>query len=1115
MVSILQNQEKVKIRKELLHRLELELTGPNELYETLKERPTQRYLCGILWPAGTEIDKTEDDQIDQGSEGEETGNAENIAPLLQAMNPSAIGLSFIVEGSNTVQINVNWGSYEEIPSVDDSENTLWKRTPKSQPEIQIDLSITDERHSIPLSSEKNIFIEYQSRQLRHKKYAVSLFLVNRKLKPKKVVEDLYCIFQPVIEVTSPTDCKPFAVRKIEEYIPIYQSMDDESDDLLYRDQKVFATGHGVAVQWEDIHTSGQHAGKLKTVTIPFHEIPRVIPPKWDKDGSLDMKKLGFAKDCNEIYEYLYPLCREYANWIKKEEEKINNLDSEYTKTANRHMANCKSALERMEEGLELIKQDESVFQAFSFANKAMSMQIEHSVWAKKKEKDWVKGPDEIETLWRPFQIAFFLQGLAGIANLNHKDRNITDLLWFPTGGGKTEAYLGLAAFTMALRRIKKDQDGFRGDAGVTVLMRYTLRLLTIQQFQRASALICACEVIRKEQTHLFGHNPFRIGLWVGLKSTPNTFDEAFDAIKLTKEGYRKKTESTLKTGTPVQVLTCPWCGSPLINNEKSFTHSYFSNRSKRRIHIYCTRMECEFGRNPHSEGLPVVVTDEEIYRLLPDLLIGTVDKFARMPWVGEIQGLFGRVKGEVNGWGFITAGADEQTNNNMKHVVNGSVQYKDTRKLLPPELVIQDELHLISGPLGTMVGLYETAVDFLSSRNINGNYIGPKVIASTATIRQAKEQVEGLFAREIAIFPGPGISSSDSFFAVEQSIETTPGRLYAGIFAPGKSMKTALVRIYSTLLASTGAMEKFPSEELDPFETVVGYYNSLRELGGAVRLIEDDVRARMDVLEKREMGQKYKYRKRLYENDVPELTSRIDSKDIPKILDALNQPFYGKKENNPVDIVLASNMISVGVDVDRLGLMAVTGQPKTTAEYIQSTSRVGRKFPGLVITLYNWARPRDVSHYEQFLAYHSALYRYVEAISVTPFASRARDRGLAATFISMVRLTIEEMAMKQNAGNFDQDDDMIAILKERLLDRVEKIENKKRRDEVIENLESYIDLWEADVQRGSLYYNGGGKKARNLMYSLGNKPGGSTFGVPNSMRDVETTLGIYLRKEGE
>ncbi|WP_257215744.1 DISARM system helicase DrmA [Fredinandcohnia onubensis] len=1109
----MENKEMVNVRSELLERLQLELIGPNDPFETLIERPSQRYLCGILWPVRTQIDKSEDDNLDSGNEGEETGNEENLAPLLQAMNPSAIGLSFIVEGEHTVEANISWGKYKEVPDVGgNTEKTNWSRINKSQDNITIDVTKTDVRQSIPLQNEEHVFVEYQSRSLTHNKYAVSLFLVNRKLKPKKVVEDLYCIFQPVITISGISQgSKPFAVRKIDDDISIYKSMDDQSDDLLYRDQQVFANGHGVAVEWADLTKDGKHAGKLTTITMPFYEIPRVIPPKWENEGSLDMKKLANANDGDEIYSYLSPLCREYTNWIHQEERKLKDLDPTFHETGKRHIGNCKKAVARMEEGLQLIKSEKDVFIAFRFANKAMSLQIEHSVWAKKKEKDFSKGPDKIDTQWRPFQIAFVLQGLAGLSNPEHDDRNITDLLWFPTGGGKTEAYLGLAAFTMALRRMKKDQGGYRGDAGVTVLMRYTLRLLTIQQFQRATALICACETLRKNQPELFGHVPFRIGLWVGIKSTPNTFDEALDAVKQTKESYKKKSVTFNKTGTPVQVLTCPWCGASLVNDEKSFSHSYFPDRRKRRVHIYCSRKECEFGRSPNSDGIPVLVTDEEIYRLLPDLLIGTVDKFARMPWVGEIQGLFGKIAGEVKGWGFIAPGADEDTVNNMKKVTNG-IEYSDTRKLLPPELIIQDELHLISGPLGTMVGLYETAVDTLSSRIINGKSVGPKVVASTATIRQAKEQVKGLFARDISIFPSPGLSSNDSFFAVEQPLESVPGRVYAGIFAPGKSMKTALVRIYSALLASTGAMEEFSKEDLDPYQTVVGYYNSLRELGGAVRLVEDDVRARMDVLEKRQEGQNYKFLKRNYENDVPELTSRIDSKDIPKILDDLNQPFYGKMINKPVDIVLASNMISVGVDVDRLGLMVVTGQPKTTAEYIQSTSRVGRKFPGLVITLYNWARPRDVSHYEQFLAYHSALYRYVEAISVTPFASRARDRGLAATFISMVRLEIEEMAKKQDAGNFEEDNNFVQLIKSRVLERVEKIDNSDRRNEVLKDLEGYFEVWETDIKIGSLYYNGGGKKARNLMYSLGNKKSGS-FGVPNSMRDVETTLGIYLRKE--
>lgn len=1107
----MKHQDMVNARKSLLKRLRLELTGPNEPCEVLKERPSQRYLCGILWPAGTGMENSEDDQLGAGNEGEETGQQEILPPLSAAMNPSSLGLSFISRGSAPLQVTVCFGVYHQ-----DLETKQWERTPVEHNAILLDPTRTGKRQSISLVSDNSLQIEYHSRQLQGDAYAISLFLVNRKQQQDKVARDSDCIFQPVIKVSDKDQARRFVVKKIEKDQSIYQSPDDESDNLLYKDQVVFASGHGTAVEWADLSSDGQAAGTLRTATIPSYELPRVIPPEWDKGGSLDMKELGQAGTGEEIYDLLSPLCNEYGKWIDEEREKIKTLDADLKKTAERHISNCEYALERIKKGLNTIRRDQTVFQAFSFANQAMSLQIEQTIWAKKKEKDFSSGPDSIKAQWRPFQIAFILQGIAGINDVTDDERNIADLLWFPTGGGKTEAYLGLAAFTMSLKKLKREQDGLRGDAGVTVLMRYTLRLLTIQQFQRATALICACEVLRSRQPDLYGRTPFRIGLWVGTKSTPNTFDEAAEAIKETKESYKRKDSSSLQTGTPVQVLTCPWCGSSLIKDEKCFTHSYFADKRQRRVKIFCTRKECEFGRKPQGQGIPVVVTDEEIYRLLPDLLIGTVDKFARMPWVGEVQGLFGKVQGEIKDWGFLAHGADARTMDYMNRVTGGRAEYVDKKELLPPELIIQDELHLISGPLGTMVGLYESAIDTLCSREINGKSIGPKIVASTATIRQAKQQIQGLFARDVAIFPGSGLSAGDSFFAVEQPVEQDPGRVYAGIYAPGKSMKTALVRIYAALLASTEAMDEYTDEQLDPYKTLVGYFNSLRELGGTVRLVEDDIRARMTVLEKRKQGQKYPFKQRVYGNDVPELTSRIDSRDIPKILDALNQPFYGNKETAPVDVVLASNMISVGVDVDRLGLMVVTGQPKTTAEYIQSTSRVGRKYPGLVITLYNWVRPRDTSHYEQFRSYHSALYRYVEAISVTPLASRARDRALAASIISMIRLSVENMAERQEAGNFELDHLEIERITDQLMDRVDAIldndsQKEAVREEIRQEIEKHLTTWEDETKIGSLVYSGD-KRKRNLLYSLGNKSSGA-FGVPNSMRDVEPGLGIYLRQE--
>ncbi|KAA0550405.1 DNA helicase [Bacillus sp. BGMRC 2118] len=844
----------------------------------------------------------------------------------------------------------------------------------------------------------------------------------------------------------------------------------------------------------------------------------VIPPNWESGGTLDMIELAGMKTGQEMEDALTPLCNEYDKWINLRIAEIPTIEDEaHRQTAEKHMNQCQLSLKRMRNGINLLndKNNLTYLKAFRFANRAMALQRQQSVAPRIGKK-----PEEIEAKWRPFQIAFILQNLEGLVNPHSDDRQIADLLWFPTGGGKTEAYLGLAAFTLGFRRMR-EIEGYRNDAGVSVIMRYTLRLLTIQQFQRAAALICACETIRKEAPNLLGTRPFRIGLWVGEKSVPNKYDDAERTITEIKSAIlnNRTLNVDLSKGTPVQLVACPWCGAPLLDedNPKIFLKTYKAKNITRRIIVHCSNKECHFHSSSSEEGLPVLFTDEEIYRLLPDMLIGTVDKFARMPWKPEVQNLFGKVKGEINGWGFVSNGdtADERKFISQVTKAN-STRVTDTRTVLPPDLIIQDELHLISGPLGTMVGLYETAIDYLCSIEIDGENKGPKIIASTATIRNADKQIEGLFTRKAKIFPSPGLSYKDSFFAKQRPLEDHAGRLYVGIFPPGRSMKTALLRVYANQLASTHVMEGSYSEKaIDPYQTLVGYFNSLRELGGAVRLIEDDVPSRMKTLEKltEDENSTYKFKLREYERDVPELTSRIDSSEIPKILKRLEQPFYSQNENktNPIDVLLASNMISVGVDVSRLGLMVVNGQPKTTAEYIQSTSRVGREYPGLVITVYNWIRPRDISHYEEFYAYHSAIYRYVEPISVTPFASRARDRGLAGALVSMTRLGYSEMTQSNAPKKLVENIRISQEVQTALLKRAKDM--KAPTEEISNHLKTLFQQWEEAIEISQIVYSKSKKKEiTNLLYPLGTRENG-TFKTPNSMRDVEPTAGIYLRRD--
>ena len=725
--------------------------------------------------------------------------------------------------------------------------------------------------------------------------------------------------------------------------------------------------------------------------------------------------------------------------------------------------------------------------------------------------------------WRLFQLAFILLNLPSLTDLHHPDRShdteaVADLLWFATGGGKTEAYLGLTAYTLALRRLQGEIEGRTGDHGVAVLMRYTLRLLTLQQFQRAAALLCACEVIRREDTKKWGDTPFRLGLWVGRNATPNTLAKAAESLRQGRSGGRPT-----GGGSPHQITSCPWCGTEI---REAHLRVYEAPSDVGRCVTYCgdNLGRCEFSeaKSPR-EGLPVIVVDEDIYRHPPSLLIATVDKFAQMPWRGETQMLFGKVNGICTRHGFRSPEIDDANSHPPRNGLP-KAQTLPHEFLRPPDLIIQDELHLISGPLGSMVGLYESAVDELCSWEVGGKRVRPKVIASTATIRRAPDQVRKLFVRELDVFPPQGTSIQDSFFAIQRPIgEKYPGRRYLGICAFGRRYPVAMIRTYVAYMAAAQVLFDQYDNLADPWMTVAGYFNSIRELAGTRRLVEDDIRARLRDADQRGLG---KRRVRA----VEELTSRKSGTDIPKILERLEARFDkaleaqraqerkdGKQTSSPTpyDVVLATNMISVGVDIDRLGSMIVAGQPKNTSEYIQATSRVGRSAegPGLVCTVYNWARPRDLSHYERFEHYHETFYKHVEALSVTPFSARALDRGLSGTMVALMRLWDEHLNGNQTAGQLTDTDVLMPAVFERLTKRAEDATHDRLAAErVLDMLERRRDEWLRRVH---------GQKDHRLCYQ---PEGAATVGLLehtsfqdwelftclDSLRDVEGTAALVL-----
>ncbi|MCM1983977.1 DISARM system helicase DrmA [Lyngbya confervoides] len=1141
-LPILRNLSGYGIRQEFEKRVIKDLLGPAEgEYEEINEtRVNSRYLVGMLAPQRRatdsvdldEIPELQDDLGDHDPTLTEDGKGEAASALAPSIFPSSMGLTFCVDGAvDQIQIIASWGQYERNKSEAyqtqvGNPKTVWKRYPIQSQSPPIPLKLGSIREW-QVDRDFAVFVRGYIRKEDYD-WLISIFLVNAQTEPEKNSEkDRAWLFQPklVIQSANPEQpdifCKRTHIRENQHRDVVYHA-DGKELNMLYRRQVEFAVGHGVGVHCIPAPLNPTRATQLETTFIPTQEVPKSTPPTADeipelKGLVLKMNALANAS-MDELVDKLIALPNAYEHWIQEQYNRIDDPHeglSPFHDTAKRALANCQTVLTRINEGLKILDSDPQSARAFIFMNRVMHLQRVRSVYARNKRQGKDIILDEISSpTWYPFQLAFILLNIASITDLKHPDRSdptkaIADLLWFPTGGGKTEAYLGLAAYTIGLRRLQGTIAGRSGEAGVAVLMRYTLRLLTLQQFQRATALICACEVVRREDETSWGQEPFRIGLWVGMATTPNTTQESHERVNELRNGM------PVGQGSPHQLTSCPWCGTSIDKGRHINVNTFKKGNSRTIIHCGDRLGHCPFSRKQSpQEGLPIIVVDEEIYRRLPTLLIATVDKFAQMPWKGETQMIFGQVNGYCDRHGYRSPCIEDSDSHPALKDFPKAIT-KSVNPLRPPDLIIQDELHLISGPLGTLVGLYETAIDRLASWDVDGILVRPKVIASTATIRQAGDQVHSLFLRKVNIFPPQGLDISDNFFSRQRDpSEANPGRRYLGICATGRRLKAATIRVYAALLSASQDLYNNIGDKVDPWMTLVGYFNSMRELGGTRRLVDDDIQQRLNKMERRGLAKRYL-------TNVEELTSRKSSTDIPDVLDNMETPFQthkkekDKPQRKPLDVLLATNMISVGVDVPRLAVMAVTGQPKTTAEYIQSTSRVGRQHPGIVFTIFNWARPRDLSHYERFEYYHATFYQHVENLSLTPFSSGAMDRGLAALLVSLVRLSKDEFNKNESAGRIERNDPDVQSAIEYIVDRAWHISGDPNiRDVVRRELDYRLDYWldqAQDTVGGKLL----GYKTQKDGSTIGllEQPihnGFQPFTCLNSLRNVEPTIGLIL-----
>lgn len=1037
----------------ILTRLREDLIGPRAEEEALTDRPSDAYLTGILWPQRTEMAGEDDDTlatagVSGGGDGQ--SNEADSVPTNSVQKPCVAGLSFcaMAVGMSSAAVRVGFGRYRLVET---EEGKIWKRAQVVVELKQLDLSPGNRYKKLEVENPEAAGAQLHIRSVAvDGRLLITVSLINFTHPGEGRDElEMATLFQTSLKLTPFGDTRfvPRPASGGEDLGTEKGDPDERSNTLLFRNVFEFASGHVCAAAWGDVTTATDALPSVSWVATTWTPSPTVLGVNANGHQVFDVLSKGVfdplsaialaTADEPELRVGLMALCQCYSEWLDGQRDLVKNLAPDSVATATENLAQCANVLHRMTCSVEEICDDPRLRRAFQLSNLAMHTQ---HMWDEEKSKHG-------DLRWRPFQLGFLLLSSVSAARRDHSDRETMDLLWFPTGGGKTEAYLALIAMVAFYRRLSTDAADHQG---VAALMRYTLRLLTTQQFARSAAMILACEAIRTGKAkvpngpNLLGSEPFSIGLWVGGDATPNSRANAYASLQGAKE-----------IASPQQLAECPACHERLRWTQASVASAVIP---------ICENKKCIL-----VGALPVWTVDEDVYQTRPTLIVGTVDKFAQIVRRPETNALFG-----------ISTGS-------------------------PPDLIIQDELHLISGPLGTVTGAYEAAFDILFSKD--GRY--PKVIGSTATIRRAAEQVLDLFDRTACQFPPPAINHDDSGFAVLNPQST--GRRYVGITTAGRSAKFTLQAVSASVLQSAFAAFS-QNYEKDPYWTLVGYFNSLRELGGALVLMQDDVTDSI----------------RLYSSargeaaramhNVEELTSRRTQEEI---LEMLGKLAIKAGEPGVLDTVLATNMVSVGVDIPRLGLMVVNGQPKAIAEYIQATSRVGRgSVSGLVIAVLNNAKARDRSRFETFAGWHQTLYRDVEATSVTPFASRARDRALHAALVAAVRHLAPGMLNSPvlNDPAIARAHELIDLIVERAA-RIDPEERAVRYE-----LERKLDQW---IARSPAHYWQDRKESTSLLQSaervawkkaLGKKPG-SAWATLNSMRSVETgtpfRLAPALRRKGE
>lgn len=714
-----------------------------------------------------------------------------------------------------------------------------------------------------------------------------------------------------------------------------------------------------------IRETGAGGEALRTTNVPWFEQPRFVtstePPATFE--SLARDPIGILSEISTAM-HAYD-----AEWDRMEGEyraAIADWDTRYGEEYSEDRQKFRDEMSRFDRGLDLVRSDADVQLAFRLTNQSFAGNPQ-------------------KPAWRLFQIVFLVSQLPGLAALKTGtaedlgDRRHVDIVYFPTGGGKTEAYLAVIVFHLFLDRLRGKT------AGVSVWTRFPLRLLTLQQTQRAADVVGAAEVIRRRHNdqRLSGTqiDGFSIGYLAGQEATPNE-------LVAPLSGAAPDPNWSIATDPQARqrwkkVVRCPACRTPSVSVD-------FDPQSARVIHR-CSERGCAF---PRGE-LPVHVVDNELFRYLPSVVVGTIDKLASLGNQRKMAMLLGRVTGRCRVHGYCCQECCQRGCRDASLITAGA-----PAGVSGPTLFVQDELHLLKEGLGTFDAHYETFVQELL-RDF-GQTAPLKIVASSATIEAFERQADHLYGRPARVFPGPGPRLRASFYAMTRDY---PQRLYLGVLPHNKTIHNAMLELLEAYQREVWSLCQLPSGSpnpyggccspgntdwqtlIDPYRTSLCYFSATRELSS----LRTDLDAHSSPILRRDGIEPFR---------IEELSGSTSTDTVTRTLEHLER---GDLPDRPApNLVLATSMISHGVDVDRLNAMFFFGMPRQNAEYIQASSRVGRSHCGIVFTCMKPARERDQSHFGYFVKYHEFLGRLVEPVAINRWSKFSLQRTLPGLFMAVL-----------------------------------------------------------------------------------------------------------------